>query len=85
MENRLLYREKNEVAGMGEKLVRILALGGKKCRQRKQNARATERKCSTFHAQWKSEKRPNFEKWSSKKKCGFSAQLSLRESCLMVV
>lgn len=39
MENPLLYREKNEVAGMGKKLVRILALGRKEVPSKK-----TERK-----------------------------------------
>lgn len=49
MENPLLYREKNEVAGMGrrkkkKKLVWLLVLGGKRRSRRKENARATERK-----------------------------------------
>lgn len=48
MENPLLYREKNEVAGMGrrkkKKLVWLLVLGGKRRSRRKENARATEQK-----------------------------------------
>lgn len=69
MENPLLYREKNEVAGMGrrkkkkkKKLVRLLVLGGKRRSRRKENARATERKWSTLIQQYKSEERPTFGK-----------------------
>lgn len=62
MENPLLYREKNEVAGMkGKKLVWLLVLEGKRCSRRKENARATEWKRSAFIQQCKSEERPTFE------------------------
>ena len=88
MENPLLYSGKNEVAGMEKKLVRILALGGKKCCQRKQNARATEWKLSTFIQQWKTEKGPTFQKWvpfMRNKKEMYFFQHILHDSCLIVV
>lgn len=46
MENLLLYREKNEVAGMGEKkkIGTALSTGRKEVQAKKENARATERK-----------------------------------------
>lgn len=44
MENPLLYREKNEVAGTGKKIGTDLSTGRKEVQAKKENARATERK-----------------------------------------
>lgn len=88
MENLLLYREKNEVAGMrgGKKLVRILALGGKRCRQRKRKqGQLSENEVLSYNNA--NLKRPTFENLSPAtelffNKCFF--QRALRDSSFRV-
>lgn len=90
MENPLLYREKNEVAGTGKKLVRILVLGGKRCRRGKRmQGQLSGNEALLYNNA--NLKRPTFENLSqmtelfcNKKKClvFFSLQNTLRDSCL---